>query len=400
MFVKHFQMVQTQIDHLTKVQKDLLVNASREKHVCEISTRSGASTQDPLYPEGHPKRIKQDSQRVAGNGTLSKKKKKKHKTVAESSETGKDPNSVFISDAEIESGNASDKEEVEEEPEKLAKNAKYTKEDFIANKHGSEREPQKPMPFPGKKHKSKEEEHYNRFCEWMKPLFLQIPLTEAIRMPPYSKYMKDIVSNKRKIPSEEISTLLANYSFNGKVLEKLGDPGIPTIPCSIKNNYVRTALCDLEVGVSVMPFSLYKRLDLEKLILTDISLQMADKSTTIPIGICEDVSVQVANNCLILTDFVVLEMPEDDNMSIILGRPFLNTAAAVIDCNQGKVTFNVNDKECTVYFPKKIDRKYGLNSIKNTETIKVGEIYCSRLKPKEEYKIVMVGTMPIKVEVT
>jgi hypothetical protein len=127
---------------------------------------------------------------------------------------------------------------------------------------------------------------------------------------------------------------------------------------------------------------------------------MADKSTTIPIGICEDVPVQVANNCLILTDFVVLEMPEDDNMSIILGSPFLNTTGDVIDCNQGKVTFNVNDKEHTVYFPKKIDRKYGLNSIKNIETIKVGEIYCSRLKPKEEYKIVMVGTMPIKVEVT
>jgi hypothetical protein len=64
---------------------------------------------------------------------------------------------------------------------------------------------------------------------------------------------------------------------------------------------------------------------------------MADKSTTIPIGICDNVPVQVANNCLILTDFVVLEMSEDDNMSIILGRPFLNTAGVVIDCNQGKV---------------------------------------------------------------
>jgi hypothetical protein len=234
----------------------------------------------------------------------------------------------------------------------------------------------------------------------MRPLFLQIPLTDAIKMPPYSKYMKDIVTNKRKIPSEEISTLLANYSFDGKVPEKLGDPGIPTIPCSIKNNYVRTALCDLGAEVSVMPFSLYKRLDLEKLVSTDISLQMADKSTNIPIGICENVPVQVGNNCSILTDFVVLEIPEDDNMSIILGRPFLNTAGVVIDCNQGKVTFNVNDKEHTVYLPKKIDKKYGLNSIKNIKTIKVGEIYCSRLKRREEYKIVMVGTMPIKVEVT
>jgi hypothetical protein len=127
---------------------------------------------------------------------------------------------------------------------------------------------------------------------------------------------------------------------------------------------------------------------------------MADKSTTIPIGIYENVPVQVANSCLILTDFIVLEIPEDDNMSIILGRPFLNTAGAVINCNQGKVTFNVNDKEYIVYFPKKTDRKNALNSVKNVETIRVGQIMCSERKPKEEYKIVMTGTMPIKVEVT
>jgi hypothetical protein len=73
MLVKYFSMVQTQIDELTKVQKDLLVNASREKHACEISTRSGATTQDPLYHEGHPKRIEHDFQCAAGNGTLSRK---------------------------------------------------------------------------------------------------------------------------------------------------------------------------------------------------------------------------------------------------------------------------------------------------------------------------------------
>src|SRR3954463_1073674 len=231
----------------------------------------------------------------------------------------------------------------------------------------------------------------------MKPLFLQIPLTDAINLPPYSKYMKDIISNKRKIPNEEISTLLANYSFNGKVPKKLGDTGIPTIPCSIKNNYVRTALCDLGAGVSVMPFSLYKRLQLENLIPTDIPLQMVDESTTIPVGICEDVSVQVAHNCMVLTDFVVLEMPENDNMSIILGRSFLNTAG-VINCNQEKVTFNINDKEHTVYFPKKVVRSYCLNFIENIESIKVGEIYCPI--PQENFETIMIGTIAIKHEVT
>lgn len=414
MLIKHFHMVQTQIDQLTKVQKDMLVNTSREKekHAYEVTTRGGVSTQDPLYPEGHPKRVEQDSQRTKETSAPSKKKKKKRKTVVESSEPVNDPNSISISDAETERGNehnndndkndASDKEEIEEEPEKHTKNKKYTKEDFIAKKHGNEREPwvQKQMPFPVKKLKSKEEEHYNKFCDWMKPLFLQIPLTDAIKLPPYSKYMKDIVSNKRKIPNEEISTMLANYSFNGKVPKKLGDPGIPTIPCSIKNNYVRTALCDLGAGVSVMPFSLYKRLYLDKLIPTDISLQMADKSTAVPVGICEDVPVQVANNCLILTDFVVLEMPEDDNMSIILGRPFLNTAGAVIDCNKGKVTFNVNDKEHTVYFPKKIDKVLGVNTISNLRAIKVGSIDCPIYDHQEGYQNIMIGTIAIQFKVT
>src|SRR3954466_3153874 len=250
------------------------------------------------------------------------------------------------------------------------------------------------MPFQGKSLKTKEEEHYNKFFEWMKPLFLQIPLTDAIKLPPCSKYMKDIVTNKRKVPNEAISTMLDNYSFSGKILEKLGHPGIPTIPCSIKNNYVRTALCDLGAGVSVMPFSLYKKICLEKLIHTDISLQMADKSTTVPIGICEDVPVEVAN-CLILIDFVVLDMLEDGSMYIILGRPFLNTAGDIIDCNKAKVTFNVDDKEHMVYFPKKIDKTHGLNSIENIETVKIGE-WDSPLHVYHKYKTIMVGQCPLK----
>ena len=91
-------------------------------------------------------------------------------------------------------------------------------------------------------------------------------------------------------------------------------------------------------------------------------------------------------------------MPEDDNMSIILGRPFLNTAGAVINCNQGKVTFNVNDKEHTVYFPKKIEWTYGLNSIEHVEGIQVGEIYCPI--PRENFETIMIGTIAIKIEVT
>ncbi|KAK1660907.1 hypothetical protein QYE76_049066 [Lolium multiflorum] len=113
--------------------------------LCEITPPS-SMIEDPLYPEGHPKRVEQDSQ-LTKTSAPSKKKKKKHKNVVESSEPVNDPNSISISDAETESGNEHDKdndkddtldkEEVEKEPEKPAKNKKYTKEDFIVEKHGA-----------------------------------------------------------------------------------------------------------------------------------------------------------------------------------------------------------------------------------------------------------------------
>ncbi|KAK1663789.1 hypothetical protein QYE76_051948 [Lolium multiflorum] len=113
--------------------------------LCEITPPS-SMIEDPLYPEGHPKRVEQDSQ-LTKTSAPSKKKKKKHKNVVESSEPVNDPNSISISDAETESGNehdkdndkddTPDKEEIEKEPEKPAKNKKYTKEDFIAEKHGA-----------------------------------------------------------------------------------------------------------------------------------------------------------------------------------------------------------------------------------------------------------------------
>ncbi|KAK1649106.1 hypothetical protein QYE76_066911 [Lolium multiflorum] len=113
--------------------------------ICETIPPS-SMIEDPLYPEGHPKRVEQDSQRTKTSAP-SKKKKKKHKNVVESSEPVNDPNSISISDAETESGNeheedndkndTPDKEEIEKEPEKPAKNKKYTKEDFITEKHGA-----------------------------------------------------------------------------------------------------------------------------------------------------------------------------------------------------------------------------------------------------------------------
>ena len=132
---------------------------------------------------------------------------------------------------------------------------------------------------------------------------------------------------------------------------------------------------------------------------TDISLQMADKATAIHIGICEDVPVVVAN-VTILTDFVILDIPEDNSMSIILGRPFLNTAGAVIDCNKGNVTFHVNGNEHTVLLTRKQPQVHSINSIGKSPTIIIGRFEFPLPIVKKKYGILIVGDVHIPVEVT
>ena len=100
---------------------------------------------------------------------------------------------------------------------------------------------------------------------------------------------------------------------------------------------------------------------------------MAEKSTAFPIGICEDVPVVVANTT-ILTEFVILDIPEDDAMAVILVRPFLNTAGAVIDCNKGNVTFHVNVNEHTMHFPKTQYRVHCINAIKKLRRFLLGAL--------------------------
>ena len=138
---------------------------------------------------------------------------------------------------------------------------------------------------------------------------------------------------------------------------------------------------------------------MNKLTPIEIALQMADKSTAIPIGICEDVPVVVAN-VTILTVFVILEMPEDDNMSIILGRPFLNTEGVVIDCNKSKVTFHINGNEHTVHFPKKQFQVNGINVIEKSPTITIGSFQLPLPTVKNKYEMLIVGDIHIPVEVT
>ena len=87
-------------------------------------------------------------------------------------------------------------------------------------------------------------------------------------------------------------------------------------------------------------------------------------------------------------------------MSIILGRPFLNTVGAVIDCNKGNITFHVNGNEHTVHSPKKQPQVNSINSIGKISTIAIGGFEFPIPTVKKKYDILVVGDMHIPVEVT
>ncbi|XP_052732419.1 uncharacterized protein LOC128196219 [Vigna angularis] len=145
-------------------------------------------------------------------------------------------------------------------------------------------------------------------------------------------HMNQISKRKRYI-EEEINECKAakKRSFPPKVK----DPGSFTIPCVIGMKKVRKALLDLGSSVNLMPLSLLEQIGEFDIKPTNMTLLIADGSSMNPYGIVEDVMVCVGK-LQFLVDFVVIKM-EDERMPIILGRPFMKMAKAIIDVDEGIV---------------------------------------------------------------
>ena len=134
-------------------------------------------------------------------------------------------------------------------------------------------------------HKAKKEEQISKFLEIFKKIEINILFAEAInQMPNYAKFMKEILSKKKKIVEEGIVNLTATCSaiIQRSLLAKMKDPGSFTIPCSIRKYEFKKALCDTRASIKLMPLSVVQRLSLGELAPTTIILQMADRSMTQP----------------------------------------------------------------------------------------------------------------------
>ena len=183
--------------------------------------------------------------------------------------------------------------------------------------------------------------------EVFKKLHINIPFADALeQMPSYVKFLKDILSRKRRLSDFEIVNLIEECSaiLQRKLPQKLQGPGSFTIPCKIGNSIFERALCDLGASINLMPLSIFKWLGLRKARPITVTLQLADRSLKQPRGVIEDVLVKL-DKFILPVDFIMLDMEEDKEIPIILGRPFLATGKAMIDVQMRELKLRVKDNE-------------------------------------------------------
>ncbi|GJZ24582.1 hypothetical protein Tco_0562041 [Tanacetum coccineum] len=135
------------------------------------------------------------------------------------------------------------------------------------------------------------------------------------------------------------SALLQN-----KLPPKEEDPRSFILPCSIGRLDFNNALADLGASISIMPFSMYKRLGMGKLELINMVIEMADNTKIIPKGIVKNLVIKI-DKFIFPVEFVILDMIEDFRMPIILGRPLLATSHAKVDIFRKSISLEGSYKE-------------------------------------------------------
>ena len=245
------------------------------------------------------------------------------------------------------------KEPTQESQSELVREDEVSDKPHVSNTNDISGEPEEeksthipPAPYPHRLRAPKKVNNHSEIYELFKQVKLNIPLLDAIKqIPSYAKFLKDLCTVKRKlgVNKEAFMTEQSTSLIRKNLPPKYKDPGSPTISIVVGNSKLGHALVDLGASVNLLPYSVYVDLGLGELEPTNITLQLADRSVKIPRGIVKDVLVQV-DKFYFPVDFVVLDtqpvVNQGTQFPVILGRPFLATANAIIHCRGGLMTLS------------------------------------------------------------
>ncbi|XP_057760664.1 uncharacterized protein LOC130981041 [Arachis stenosperma] len=132
-----------------------------------------------------------------------------------------------------------------------------------------------PLPYPQRLQRELKDQQFFKFLEVFKKLEINIPLTEALeQMPLYAKFLKELINKKRSWNEKETAILTQKCSamIQKGLPSKLKDLGSFIISCTIGNMTLEKALCDLGASINLMPLSLMKKLAIEEVKPTRMSL--------------------------------------------------------------------------------------------------------------------------------
>ncbi|GJX21767.1 reverse transcriptase domain-containing protein [Tanacetum coccineum] len=221
--------------------------------------------------------------------------------------------------------------------------------------------PKPNLPYPSRlnnqKLRERDDHQMMKFLQIFRSLHFDLSFTDALLyMPKFASTFKNLLSNKEKL--FELANTPVNENCLAVILkklpEKLGDPGKFLIPCNFPEIVECLALADLGASINLMPLSIWRKLSLPELTPTQMILELADRSTTRPTGIAEDVFVRVGK-----------------------------TAQALIDVYGEELTLRVSDQAIT--FKVGNTSRYSYNDVELINRIDVIDIAC------EEYSQEVLG---------
>ncbi|GJY06642.1 reverse transcriptase domain-containing protein [Tanacetum coccineum] len=249
--------------------------------------------------------------------------------------------------------------------------------------------PKPSIPYPSRANKQKlhekDDKLASKFVEIFRELHFELSFADALlHMPKFASMFKSLLNNKEKLFDLAKTPVNENCSavILKKLPEKLGDPGKFLIPCDFQGMVECLALADLGASINLMPLSIWKKLSLPELTPTRMIFEHVNRSTTSTSGITEDVFVKVGKFHF-LADFVVIDYVVDPRVPLILGRPFLRTARALIDVYGEEITLRFNDEAIT--FKVGQTSRYSYNNSESVNRIDVIDVSC------EEYAQEVLG---------
>nr|GEY15122.1 reverse transcriptase domain-containing protein [Tanacetum cinerariifolium] len=180
------------------------------------------------------------------------------------------------------------------------------------------------------------------FFKIFQDLNFNISFADLILMPKFSPTIKASLTNKDKL-SELARTPLNEHCLAvllKKFPEKLGDPGKFLIPCDFPGIDECLALADLGASINLMPLSVWNKFSLPELSPTCMTLELANRLISRPVGVVEDVFIKVGTFHF-SANFLVVDFDANPRVPRILSRSFLKTGRALINVFEGELTLRV-----------------------------------------------------------